>query len=169
VLEPQIELSKEANVEISHWMTRWVHALKPRDSLAHARELLAQHRVNQLPVVVDGKLVGIITDRDVRDAFPSVFETAAVRPKRIPAEADPRHIEVETVMTADVLTLGPQESMAAAAKLMRQERVGAVPIVEGGRLVGIITRSDILRAFLSLSEATEEQLRSEPPRRSRPQ
>ncbi len=156
-------------MEIRYWMSKRVHALKPRDSVAHARELLEQYRVNQLPVVVAGKLVGIITDRDIRDASPSVFQADPGRGKRIPEATDPQQIEVETVMTSAVRTLAPQDSIAAAAKLMRLERLGSLPIVDGDQLVGIITRSDILDAFLSLSEATEEQLKGAVSQRSMPQ
>ena len=158
-------------MEIAHFMTQKVHVLKPHDSLAHARELMEQHRVNQLPVVIDARLAGILTDRDVRDASPSLFESEPLRRRKraLPAGADPRQILVESVMTPDVLTLGPSDSVAAAAQLMRRERLGSVPIVEGGRLVGIITRSDILDAFLTLSEATQDLLKGDILRHKRPQ
>ena len=61
-------------MEVRNWMAYPVRAVKPLDSIQHARELLVTHRVNQLPVIVDDRLVGIVTDRDLRDAFPSVFD-----------------------------------------------------------------------------------------------
>jgi acetoin utilization protein AcuB len=155
-------------MEIAHWMTRPVHTVKPLDSILHARELMVQHRVNQLPVVVDGRLIGIITDRDLRDAFPSIFEQTPIgrrRPIKIPEGAKPERIKVELVMTSEPLTLAPKQSVAEAATLMRRERVGALPVVEGERLVGILTRSDILDAFVALSEATRDLLVAEIPGR----
>jgi acetoin utilization protein AcuB len=138
-------------VEISKWMKRSVITAKPRDTIRHARELMEQHRVNQLPVVRNGRLLGIITDRDVRDAFPSVFDQAAPgKSTRVPDQ-----VTVENVMTANVLTLGPQRSVADAARLMRRERIGAVPIVEGETLVGIFTRSDVLDAFVALADEAD--------------
>jgi acetoin utilization protein AcuB len=104
--------------------------------------------------VVDGRLVGIVTDRDLRDAFPSVFES--VEPsgrRRQPAGVDPETIPVEDVMTRDVLTLSAEAFVSDAARIMRRERVGAVPMVDGGRLVGILTRSDVLDAFVELSRS----------------
>jgi acetoin utilization protein AcuB len=130
-----------------------VVTVKPRDSARHARALMERHRVNQLPVVVDGRMVGIVTDRDLRDAFPSVFETMLEgRRPRLPADADPDAIPVENVMTAGVLTIAPATSLAEAARLMRRERIGAVPVVDHGRVVGIVTRSDVLDAFVTLAE-----------------
>jgi acetoin utilization protein AcuB len=131
---------------IETYMKHPVHQVRPLDSIAHARELMETHRVNQLPVVAKGKLVGIVTDRDLRDAFPSVFEHRKMKP-----EEDPAAIVVETVMTPNVLTLGPKDSIAEAATLMRRERIGAIPIVDGHELVGILARSDVLDAYVGLA------------------
>jgi acetoin utilization protein AcuB len=139
-------------MRIEAWMKHPVIRMKPHDSARHAREVMEKHRINQLPVVVDGRLVGILTDRDVRDAFPSVFESGEpfARRTRRPS-ADPATIRVEDVMTSTVLTLAPAAFVADAARLMRRERIGAIPIVESGRLVGILTRSDVLDAFVELT------------------
>jgi acetoin utilization protein AcuB len=139
-----------SGMRIEAWMKHPVHVVKPRDSVRHAREVLERHRINQLPVVVDGRLVGILTDRDLRDAFPSVFDAAPVRAPKRPPAVDPADIAVEHVMTANTLTLGPKDTLLEAARLMRRERIGAVPIVEASRLVGILTRSDLLDAFVEL-------------------
>jgi acetoin utilization protein AcuB len=140
-------------VEVEKWMKRQVRTVKPLDSIQRAREIMASQRINQLPVVVDGKLVGIVTDRDLRDAFPSVFESEPRgRGREIPPNADPKHITVEMVMTPNVLTLGPESPISEAARLMRRERVGAIPVIQDGHLVGILTRSDVLDAFIELAE-----------------
>jgi acetoin utilization protein AcuB len=137
-------------MRIEPWMKRPVVTVKPHDSARHARELLEQHRVNQLPVVTDGRLVGIVTDRDLRDVFPSVFEAAASRRRATAPGTDPATIPVEDVMTPAVLTLAPGAFLADAARVMRRERIGAIPIVDGDRLVGILTRSDLLDALVAL-------------------
>jgi acetoin utilization protein AcuB len=136
-------------MQIDKWMKRHVHTVRPLDSIAHAREIMASNRVNQLPVVNGPRLLGIITDRDLRDAFPSVFEELP------PAKAgDPKNIKVEEVMTTNVLTLGPKASITEAAQLMRNERIGAIPIVDAGHLIGILARSDVLDAFVALLDQT---------------
>lgn len=141
-------------VLIEGWMTRRVHVVKPRDPIRRAREIMETHRVNQLPVVVDQRVVGIVTDRDLRDAYPSVFdpEPRGGRRGAGPAVADPDHITVESVMTPNVVVLGPKDSVVEAARRMRRERIGAIPVVADGHLVGIIARSDILDAFVALAE-----------------
>ncbi|HEY8514097.1 MAG TPA: CBS domain-containing protein [Candidatus Binatia bacterium] len=150
---------------IEEWMSRPVHTVKPLDTIAHAREQMFRHRVNQLPVVRDGHVIGIVTDRDLRDAFPSVFTeieeaiTRELEPRRRRPRArdnDPGKVAVEMVMTHEPMTLSPQDTMEDAARLMRRERFGAVPIVENGRLVGIVTRSDVLDAFLGLASSMSE-------------
>jgi acetoin utilization protein AcuB len=128
-----------------------VYSIKPRDTIAHARALLEEHRINQLPVVVKGAVVGIITDRDLRDAFPSVFDASGFQGDSRKPTRDPEQVTVEEVMTEKVLTLAPDAPLGEAAQLMRRERVGAVPVVEGDHLVGIVTRSDILLAFVRLA------------------
>jgi acetoin utilization protein AcuB len=139
---------------IETWMTRRVQAVKPLDSIQHARELMESHRINQLPVLVDGRLVGIITDRDLRDAYPSVFDSPRRRKHHaVDPEAEPASITVETVMTPHVVTLEPKDAVVEAARRMRRERIGAIPIAEKGKLVGIITRSDVLDAFAALVES----------------
>ena len=136
---------------IERWMKFAVHTVKPLDSVAHARALLEEHRINQLPVVVNGRLVGIVTDRDLRDAPRAVQIASAEAGGEGTAPTTPEQIPVETVMTTNVLTLEPKDSLTRAASLMRQERIGAIPIVENGLLRGIITRSDLLDAFLKIS------------------
>jgi len=137
---------------IRNWMKFPVRTVKPKDSVAHARALLADNRINQLPVVQHGKIIGIVTDRDLRDA-PEIFaissqpvgtDTPAVMP-------DPAKINVESVMTTSLVTLSPEETLARAAQLMVQDRIGGIPIVEKGRLVAMLTRTDVLQAFLSLT------------------
>jgi acetoin utilization protein AcuB len=134
---------------IENWMKTLVRTVKPRASVAHARAILEEYRINQLPVVVNDKLVGIVTDRDLREAPQAVRVGAAAEGRAEPA-AESDDILVETVMTAALRTLSPTDTLERAARLMRQERIGALPIVEKCRLVGILTRSDILDAFVAV-------------------
>ena len=133
-------------------MKRQVHAVKPRDTILHAREILEEHRINQLPVVVNGKVVGIITDRDLRDAFPSVFDAPGFHGELRKPSRNPEQVPVEEVMTEKVITVSPDEELVAATQLMRRERVAALPVVDAERMVGILTRSDVLDAFVALAE-----------------
>ena len=171
--KPQLQGSRFASAETepltcARWMTSRLYTVKPRDSVAHARALLEEHRVNQLPVVRNGVLVGIVTDRDLRDAVNAVTTSVHLSGTVEPAPQTADQIPVETVMTSHVITLAPHSTMIAAAELMRRERIGSVPVVDGQTLVGIVTRSDILQAFVSRendrSARAETALKQEPNR-----
>ena len=139
-------------MKIKDWMNTPVQTVKPHDSVAHARLLLERHRINQLPVVVDGALAGLVTDRDLRNASPSAAERAAADLGRIDTGMiDPAKVKVESVMTDRVFSLGPEDTVEDAVRIMRRERFGAIPVVLHNRVVGIITRSDVLDAFMCLA------------------
>jgi len=135
-------------------MKRPVITVKPHDSVLAARRIMEEHRFNQLPVVLDGRVVGIVTDRDLRDASPSVLDPMPRRRTRA-RSSDPAQVPVEDVMSHNVLSLAPDALVVDAARLMRRERIGAVPILEHDRLAGILTRSDVLDAFVELAGPVE--------------
>jgi acetoin utilization protein AcuB len=122
-----------------HWMTTKVRTVAPTDSTEKARDCLKRYRINQLPVVARGKLLGIITDRDIR---------SSLVPRGSAAES---HQRVHSVMSRPAIALGCHSTLLNAAEVMRHSRIGAVPIVRGETLVGIVTRSDILDAFVGLA------------------
>jgi len=126
-----IERLLEESSICERWMTTKVHTVKPSDTVAHARGLLRQHRINQLPVVADDTLLGIVSDRDLRDS--AILDDTPV----------------ETIMNHPAITLVCHSTLVNAAEVMRQQRIGSVPIVSGNSLVGIVTRSDILEAFVA--------------------
>ncbi len=156
-------------MRVEQWMTMEVTTVRPRDSVAHARALLEERRINQLPVVVNGRLVGIVTDRDLRDAVSTAVSATAEATGARAQRLTPDSIPVEAVMTAKAMFVRPGDTMERAATLMRRERIGALPVLEGRALRGIITRSDVLRAFLELAtaqrRATVSRPRAQPQRR----
>ncbi len=154
--ESRFESAEEQPLTCARWMSSQLHTVKPLDSVARARALLERHRINQLPVVKDGMLVGIVTDRDLRDAFNAVTTSATLAGTAEPAPQTPDEIPVEAVMTPNVITLALHSTVLTAAELMQRERIGALPIVDGQTLAGILTRSDILAAFVSRENARSE-------------
>ena len=147
-------MTKPLQTKIRSWMSSPVRTVKPLDTAAHARRVLEDFRINQLAVVEEDRLVGIVTDRDLRDAFPSVIDVlrGETREGRR-TYTQPEEVSVEMVMAANPQTLGPEDDLGAAARLLRRERIGALPIVENHRLVGILTRSDLLDALLAALES----------------
>ena len=132
--------SDKKTIRVADWMSKGVLAVETFDSIAIARQLMAKHRVNQLPVMDNDHLVGIVTDRDIRDAYPTSLMID--RPKAIDRFVD--KITVEEVMTHDVFVVRPDTPLLAAVELLRRHRIGSLPVVANKTLVGIITRSDIL-------------------------
>src|SRR6266568_2389464 len=95
-------------VRVADWMTEGVLAVETFDSIAVARQLMAKHRVNQLPVLDNDNLVGIVTDRDIRDAYPTSMMID--RTEEIDRFAE--KISVEEVMTHDVFIVRPETTLA---------------------------------------------------------
>jgi CBS domain-containing protein len=121
-------------VKIKDWMNTPVHTVKPRDSVAHARSLLERHRINQLPVVVDGAVVGIVTDRDL-----------VVR--GLAHECGPLS-RVETIMTTPVITIHETQDAFEAAAKMARAGCRRLPVVSATlQLRGVVALDDIMPMF----------------------
>lgn len=148
-------------IPVAEWMTESVLAVETFDSIAIARQLMAKHRVNQLPVLDDDHLVGIVTDRDIRDAYPTSMMIE--RGKEIDSFAE--KITVEEVMTRDLFIVRPDTPLTAAVELLRRHRIGSLPVVRNRELVGIITRSDILDFVLSGGRASAREKKRTPIRK----
>ncbi len=113
-------------------------------TLEEAARLLKAHRIHHLPVVEEGdRLVGIVTDTDLRNAtLEGMFGGADSGDSGRPAM-------VGEIMTRELVTLSPGDTLDDAMLVLSRERIGALPVVEGERLVGIVTKADILSALLS--------------------
>jgi len=138
-------------MRVEQWMTTDPYTVEPHASVACARALLKEHRINQLPVTLSGRLVGIVTDRDLRDAMGTMCVAAEAAGDPLPQRRSAEKIAIEAVMTANAITVEPDDTIERAAVLMRRERIGALPVVHRGQLRGIVTRTDVLRAYLALA------------------
>jgi predicted transcriptional regulator len=121
-------------------MSRRVITIEAGQPLRAAEALLLRHRIRQLPVLRDGHLVGIITHRDLRSAR---------RGSRTVAE----------VMTAKPVVIGSDAAIDEAARVLRTYKVGGLPVLDDGALVGIITVADVLDAFVALSGVRDASVR----------
>jgi acetoin utilization protein AcuB len=122
--------------------------VSPQDSLRTAIFRLRQQGCRHLPVIEGDRLVGILSDRDIRRALNSPF----VLHEHWQDEALIDHATVQSCMTPDPKTVGPQTPVVEAARLMRDYKIGGLPVVAGGMLVGIITETDMLDALIQLLE-----------------
>jgi acetoin utilization protein AcuB len=140
---------------VDKWMTRDVITVRPHEKIIDAFELMQGRGIRHLPVIEDGELKGLVTDRDIRLALiPSPLSTPDDRMYHLGALE-----RVDEIMTADLITVAPNTTIEEAAKLMAQYKIGAVPVVAKGRLVGILTETDILRVFIEMLETIQSSSR----------
>jgi len=121
--------------------------LTPEDTLREAVRLELQRKIRHIPIVDAGKLVGIVTDRDIKRALPSPL-TGQLAREEYDAVLD--ETRVGKVMTRDPQTVSPDDTLATAVQLMFDKRIGGIPVVENGKLVGIYTQTDALSLCLEL-------------------
>lgn len=126
-------------MKVGDRMTKTPITISPAETLAVAQERMHAGGFRQIPVVDDGRLVGIITDRDIR--------------------RHGRHMivaKVQAAMTENLITATPATPLEEAARLLLRHKIGALPVVERENLVGILSTSDILQAFIDLAAASKE-------------
>lgn len=142
---------------VERWMKANPITVGPLDSFRHAMNLIRQRGIRHLPVVEGGRLVGIVTDRDVRQASPSAATSLEIHELHYLLEK----ITIRDIMTSEVVTATPEMPIEAAARLMLTHRIGCLPVLRGMALVGIITETDILSAFVEVMGIQAEQTRLE--------
>ncbi|HSD52379.1 MAG TPA: CBS domain-containing protein [Candidatus Methylomirabilis sp.] len=123
--------------------------VKKDDSFRYALKLIRKEGFRHLPVLDGKKLVGIVTDRDLRQAAPSPATTLEVHELNYLLE----RLKIEAIMTKKVITVTPMTNLRDAAKLLFAHKIGCLPVVEHEELVGIITEGDILRAYVQHEES----------------
>jgi acetoin utilization protein AcuB len=131
-------------MDVSELMTAPPITAAPGTPVLEARQLMIDTRIRHLLVTEGPKLLGIVTDRDIRLNLPSPATSLSVW--------EINHLlarmTVESVMTRAIITVDPRRDARVAAQLMLYHRIGALPVVDGATLIGIITETDLLRAFV---------------------
>jgi acetoin utilization protein AcuB len=136
-------------------MTRNVITVSRGDTLKFASDLLHENRIHQLPVVEGGDLIGFVSGTDIRN---STFEAPTVSEN---GEMVVKNRTVEEIMTSEVITVSPWDTVEDALLIFHKKRLGALPVVEGKKLVGIITKADVLAAFCDTLRIEEPGVRIE--------
>jgi len=137
-------VGRYAMMKVADVMTRDPLTVSPAETIGQAEEIMTDNRFRQLPVVQDGDLVGIVTDRDVRSFLSgSLLTNPEAREKAL-------NTKVREIMTTEPLTLSPEDELQEAVELFIEEKIGGMPVVdETEGLVGIVTYVDLLRCFLT--------------------
>jgi acetoin utilization protein AcuB len=131
-------------MNVTEIMTKAPLTVTPSETVAQADELMTSNKIRQLPIVDENRLVGIITDRDIRSFLSaSLLESPETREKAL-------NTKVREIMTTSPITLSPDDDLEEAVELLIEEKMGGIPVVDDVEdLVGIVTYVDVLRCFLN--------------------
>jgi len=117
-------------MQVKSWMSSPVHTVGPAACVAQAAEIMRRHRIRHLPVSEGDRVVGVVTDRDLQDMGSEV--------------------PVATIMSRPVLVVSPRTAVDKAARLLFDRRIGCLPVIEDGKLVGIVTQTDAVAALVDV-------------------
>ena len=133
---------------VKYWMHENVVTVEPKDSMQQAIKLIKKHKIRRLPVVENGKVVGIVTDRDLKRASASDATTLEIHELFYLIST----IKVEDIMTRDPITVPMDYTVEETAEILLNNKISGVPVVDHeGRLKGIITQTDLFRTLMTLT------------------
>jgi acetoin utilization protein AcuB len=142
---------KLASLLVSDYMTENPITLEPEEPLMRALEIIRLRGVRRLPVAVGGMLVGLITEGDIKRAEPSTLTDSQEDFTRV-MEGTP----ISRIMISKPVTTTADTPLMEAAEIMLNTKYGALPVVAGGRVVGILTDNDLTRALVDLMREAKE-------------
>ncbi len=141
---------------VSKWMSPTVISMDKNESLGTAIRLMREHRIRRLPIVSKGKLVGIVSDRDLKGALPShatsldVWELHGLLDR----------LKISDIMTKNVITTTPGATIERVALIMMERKIEGLPVLDAkGNLVGIVTEGDVFRALAEVTGVTRKSTR----------
>lgn len=138
---------------VKNWMSKEVITVDVNDSMSDASRLMKQHHFRGLPVMKNGKLAGIVTDRDLKRASASDANTLDIHELLYLISK----IKVQDIMTKDPITIPVDYTVEEAAEVLLDNKLSRAPVVDAdGKLVGMITQSDIFRVLVSLTGVHEK-------------
>ncbi len=132
---------------VKGWMTTDVITIDEDTSVMKASQIMKENGVRRLPVMRDGQLVGIVSDRDLKEASPSKATTLDVHELYYLLS----ELKVKDIMTKEVVTISPDDTVELAAVKMLEHRVTGLPVVHEGRLVGILTMNDVFKVLIAIT------------------
>ena len=133
---------------VKGWMTSDVMTIDEDTSMMKASQIMKENNVRRLPVMHKGKLVGMVTDRDIKEASPSKATTLDVHELYYLLS----ELKVKDIMSKNIITIGPEDTVEKASVKMLEHRISGLPVVnEKGKLVGIITQGDVFKVLVSLT------------------
>jgi acetoin utilization protein AcuB len=135
---------------VSDCMTKKLTTIDENTPIIKTFRIMKDNNIRRLPVLKNGQLAGIITDRDLKEATPSKATSLDVHE----IYSLLSEVRVKDIMSKDLVTIGPHESIEKAAMLMLNKKISGLPVVEEGNLIGVITQTDIFKALVDISGLT---------------
>ncbi|HSJ86375.1 MAG TPA: CBS domain-containing protein [Anaerolineales bacterium] len=136
-------------------MSRPVISVTPETPVNEALAMFREEHIRRAPVMKDGKLVGIVSERDLLNASPSSVTTLSIWEINYLISK----VKVSQVMSKKVITVDQDTPIEEAARIMADKKIGGVPVVSAGKVVGIITETDLFKTLLELMGARQKALR----------
>ena len=140
-------------MKVKELMTKVLFTVAPDDPVDKVFILFHFENIRHLPVMEKGKLMGIVSDRDLKKVLGSRKNILASESGTTVTLSTRK---VKNIMRRGVLTIGPEQRAADAAAIMAKRKIGALPVLKKEKLVGILTATDILKAFVKLQNAIDE-------------
>jgi len=131
---------------VRDYMTPSPVTASPDDLLGEALRLMKEHSIRRLPVISKGKIAGLVTEQDLMKASPSSATSLSVWEINYLFHK----IKIKDIMTKEIFTVTPDTILEKAALIMQEKQISTLPVLDKGRLVGIITESDIFKAFIDV-------------------
>lgn len=133
------------HLQVKDWMTPEVISISPDTTLPEAHRLMVDNQIRRLPVIREGRLVGIVTRGDIRGAEPSGATSLSIWELNYLIA----NLKIDKIMTRDPITITRDASIGEAARTMLDKKISGLPVLDsGGKVVGIITESDIFRLIV---------------------
>jgi len=136
---------------VRSWMTERLITITPQTTLPEAQRIMFENKIRRLPVLKSGKLVGIVTLGDIREAKASDATTLSIYELNYLMDK----LTAKDFMTPNPITIASDATIAEAARLMVKHKIGGLPVMEDDKLVGIITEADLCRLLMGQSEVVE--------------
>jgi CBS domain-containing protein len=134
-------------MQVKDIMSTAVEVVDRNDDLSRVEDLMAAKKLRHVPVLEDGEVVAIVSQRDLFKAMMSSTMGYGEKAQKTYLHG----VRVKEIMTYPVVTVAPETSVDAAAELVLQKGIGCLPVVDSGTLVGIVTKTDLIRCLRSLS------------------
>ena len=132
--------------------------ISAEERLSTVEDIMTLGRVRHMPVVRGGQLVGVVSERDLLRASLSNLTSFGSEQRRAFLHA----VEIAKVMSSPAITVSPDASVTQAARVMAERKIGCLPVIDAGRLIGLITETDVLRFFAGIESEVERTPRPAP-------